>query len=222
MARPVFLLFAALAWGLIASTAWAASVADLVAERATQDLGVEMPETGHFNVLLPNGSPETGLAIREFWIDHQTGQFIANLVGSTGQVSRISGLALLTLPVPVTKRRILPDEIITEDDIELTDLPWQRVNAFAVLDPRDLVGMQAKRLIAQGRPVQLQSVTPPIIISRGEEVKIELRHGALHLVTTGKAIGDAHLGQEVRVVNLSSRKTITAIARADGVVEARQ
>ena len=222
MLRPVFHLLAALALGLFASAASAASVTDLVAERAMQDLGVEMPETGHFNVLLPNGSPEVGLAIREFWIDHQTGQFIANLVVPTGQISRISGLALLTLPVPVTKRRILPDEIIRAEDIELTDLPWQRVNAFAILDPKDLVGMQAKRLITQGRPVQLQSVTPPIIISRGEEVKIELRHGALHLVTTGKAIGDAHLGQEVRVVNLSSKKTITAIARADGVVEAVQ
>ncbi len=222
MRRAVLHLLAIIAWGLMTSVSWAASVTDLVAERATQDLGVEMPQTGHFNVLLPNGSPETGLTLREFWIDHQTGQFIANLVLPTGQINRISGLALLTLPVPVTKRRILPEEIIRADDIELTDLPWQRVNAFAILDPKDLVGMQAKRMIAQGRPVQLQSVTPPIIISRGEEVKIELRHGALHLVTTGKAIGDAHLGQEVRVVNLSSKKTITAIARAEGLVEAIQ
>lgn len=222
MLRLFFPLVAVLVWGLNASVSWAASVADLVSERATQDLGVEMPENGHFNVLLPDGSPETGLAIREFWIDHSTGQFIANLVEPTGQVSRISGLALLTLPVPVTKRRILPDEVIQADDIEMTDLPWQRVNVFAVLDPKDLIGMQAKRLIAQGRPVQLQSVTPPIVVSRGQEVDIELRHGALHLVTKGKAIGDAYLGQEVRVVNLSSNKTITAIARADGVVEARQ
>lgn len=207
---------------IFAPSAWAAAVTDLVAERATQDLGVEMPESGHFNVLLPEGTVETGLAIQEFWIDHKTGQFIANLVKMDGRVTRISGLALLTLPVPVTTRRILPEEIIRAEDVELTDLPWQRVNAFAILDPRDLIGMQAKRLIVQGRPVQLQAVTPPIIISRGEEVKIELRHGALQLVTTGKAIGDAHLGQEVRVVNLSSKKTITAIARADGVVEARQ
>ena len=31
----------------------------------------------------------------------------------------------------------------------------------------------------------------------------------------------AHLGQEVRVVNLSSNKTITAIAKGDGLVEAQ-
>lgn len=222
MMRLLRLFVLVLGWGVLPLTAIAAPVTDLVAERAEQDLGVEMPDRGHFNVMLPSGMPNTGMAIREFWIDHHTGQFIANLVEPNGRVTRISGFAMLTLPVPVTRRQILPDEIIGREDVEITNLPWQRVNAFAVLEPENLIGMQAKRLISQGRPVQRQAVTPPIIISRGEEVKIELRHGALRLVTAGKAIGEAHVGQEVRVVNLSSNKTITAIARADGVVEATQ
>ncbi|MCE8008960.1 flagellar basal body P-ring formation chaperone FlgA [Aestuariivita sp.] len=217
----IALLCAALLMIGFADTARATAVADLVAERAVLDLGVEMPATGRFEVMMPGDAPTQGVMIREFWIDHQTGQFIANLVTQEGGLRRISGLAILKMPVPVTRRRLLPDEIITAEDIEITELPWQRVHAFAVLEPRDLIGKQVKRLIAQGRPVQLQSVIPPIVIARGDEVKIELRHGALQLITTGKAISDAHLGQEVRVVNLSSNKTIIGIARGDGIVEAR-
>lgn len=197
----------------------ASPVTDLVAERATLDLGAEMPDRGYFDVLLSRDMPTSGIAIQEFWIDHQTGQFIANLVTQNGGLQRISGLAMLTLPVPVLSRRLLPGDIIRAEDIEIVELPWQRVHAFAVLEPKDLIGKQAKRMVAQGRPIQLQSVIPPILVARGDHVKIELERGGLRLVTTGKAIGDAHLGQEVRVVNLSSNKTITGIATAEGVVE---
>lgn len=204
---------------LLASLGNAASITELIAERAAQDLGPEMPQIGYFDVLPSDGSPTDGLAIQEFWIDHQSGQFIANLVTNNGEIRRISGFALLTLPVPVSNRRLQPNEIIREEDLDITELPWQRVSSFAVLDAQELVGKQVKRMIVKGRPIHSQSVVPPIIISRGQIVKIQLNHGALQLVTAGKAIKDAHLGQEVRVVNLSSNKTITAIALGDGIVE---
>lgn len=197
----------------------AGEVTDLVAERAAFDLGAEMPQTAYFDVLLTQNTPPTGVAIQEFWIDHQTGQFIANLLTQDDGLQRISGFALLTLPVPVPTRRLLPGDIIRAEDVETIELPWQRVHAFAVLEPEDLIGKQTKRMLAQGRPIQHPSITPPILVSRGEQVKIHLQNGGLRLVTTGKAIDDAHMGQEVRVLNLSSNKTITAIAKADGIVE---
>jgi flagella basal body P-ring formation protein FlgA len=118
-------------------------------------------------------------------------------------------------------RRVQPDEIIQPRDIEMIDMAWARVHAFAITDYEELVGMQVRRMLAPGRPVHHQSVTPPVIVSRGDQVTIELQYGALKLTAKGKAIADAHLGQEVRVVNLSSNKTITAIATGDGLVEAQ-
>lgn len=198
-----------------------APLSDLIAERATYDLKADMPEMGRFEIMVQNNAPAEGLGIKEFWIDHHTGQFIANLITVTGQTQRVSGLAVLMLPVPIAKKRLLPSEIIRFEDIEIVELPWQRVHSFAVLDPKELIGKQVKHVITEGRPVQLQSVIPPIVVARGAEVKIELNHGSLRLFATGKALGDAHLGQEVRVVNLSSNKTITGIARAEGIVEVK-
>lgn len=211
---------AAVAAMLPALPAAAAEIATLVAERATQEFGPGMPEKGAFNVRMADGLPHQGEFIREFWIDRDTGQFIANVITGLGEVRRVWGVAALTQPVPVPVRRLMPDAIVQPEDIEMVDMPWARVNAFAVTEAEALVGMQVRRMLSPGRPVQLQSVQPPIIISRGERVTIQLSYGGLELSAAGKAISDAHLGQEVRVVNLSSNKTIVGVARADGLVEA--
>ncbi|TDK50216.1 flagellar basal body P-ring formation chaperone FlgA [Antarcticimicrobium luteum] len=205
---------------LPALPAAAAQISALVAERATQEVGPGMPDKGFFNVRMAEGLPDQGDFIREFWIDRDTGQFIANVITDLGEVRRVWGVATLTQPVPVPVRRIMPDEIVQPEDIEMVDMPWARVNAYAVTENAALVGMQVRRMLSPGRPVQLQSVQPPIIVSRGERVTIQLNYGGLELSAEGKAISDAHLGQEVRVVNLSSNKTIVGIARADGLVEA--
>lgn len=210
----------AVAAAMTGGPAAAADLETLVAERATQDFGPAMPEKGYFQVRVAEGLPGQSEFLREFWIDRDTGQFIANAVTETGEVRRVWGVAVLTIPVPVPMRRLMPDEIVQPEDVETVAMPWARVNAFAVTETENLVGMQVRRMLSPGRPVQLQSVIPPIIISRGDRVTIELNYGALHLSATGKAISDAHLGQEVRVVNLGSNKTIVGIARAEGVVEA--
>lgn len=204
-----------------ASTSHAAFISDLVAERAEQEMGTKMPPSGQFQVHLAEGLPSNGEFIKEFWLDPDSGQFIANVVTQYGDVRRVWGLAVLSVPIPVVIRRVQPDEIIQPNDIEMIDMAWARVHAFAITEYDDLVGMQVRRLLSPGRPVHHQSVTLPIIVSRGERVTIELSYGGLRLTAKGKAISDAHLGQEVRVVNLSSNKTITAIAKGEGRVEAQ-
>ncbi|MEE2945370.1 MAG: flagellar basal body P-ring formation chaperone FlgA [Pseudomonadota bacterium] len=214
-------LIGAAALSLLPLAAAAVPTSELVTERAEQEFGPAMPMNGSFNIRFAQGTPEEGEFIKEFWIDQGTGQFIANLVTERGDLRRIQGLAILSVPIPVVNRRVMPEEILTEHDIELVDMPWARVHAFAITDFDDLYGMQVRRLLAPGRPVHRQSVIPPIVVARGERVTIELKYGPLALTAKGKAIGDAHLGQEVRVVNLASNKTITAVATADGVVEAQ-
>lgn len=202
--------------------AQAASVSDLVAERAEQEFGAAMPQRGYFDIRMQDLAIDQGEYIREFWIDQQTGKFIANVVTETADVYRVWGAAVLTVPVPVPMERKMPDEIVTEADIRIVEMPWGRLGAFAIDDPEELVGMQVRRMLVPGRPVPRHSVIPPIIIARGDKVKIKLKHGALQLVAKGRAVTDAHLGQDVRVVNLSSNKTITAIARQEGIVEVLQ
>ena len=200
--------------------AFAVATTELVAERAVTEFGAAMPGSGQFDVRLAEDLPQAGEFISDFWIDKKSGQFIANLITSKGDTKRIWGVAVLTVSIPVPTRRMLPDEIIGEMDIEIIKMPWQRVNAYAVLTADELIGKQVRRMLNQGRPVQLQSVIPPIVIKRGQKVTIEYYQGPLYLTAEGKAIADAYLGQEVKVVNLASKMTIVGIALGDGKVEA--
>ena len=77
-------------------------------------------------------------------------------------------------------------------------------------------------MLVAGRPVPRQSVMAPLIIARGEKVKIVLRYGGLSLTANGRAMEDAHKGQPLRVVNLSSNKAISAVATGAGIVEVDQ
>jgi hypothetical protein len=108
--RTVPLLIAIALW---AGAAAAESFAELVEERARASFGATLPPEAHFTI---NYQPEIddALLISRFWIDAATGQFVAEVVRESAAVERISGLALVTVPVPVPARRLLPDEIIGE------------------------------------------------------------------------------------------------------------
>lgn len=209
---------------LLVTPAWASAikVTDLVEERALEELGRVMPINGRIDIRMAEGAVSKGEFIKEFWIDSDSGQFIANIVTEYGEIHRVWGMAIMTIKVPVPSRRMLPEEIITASDLAMVELPMQRVGTFAINSVDDLVGQQVRRMLVAGRPVPRQSVVPPVIINRGQKVKIMLNYGGLQLTATGRAMADAHAGQELRVVNLSSNKAIFAVATFPGVVEVDQ
>ena len=81
------------------------------------------------------------------------------------------------------------------------------------------VRVQVRRMLAQGRPVMRQSVMEPLVIGRGDKVNILYDDGRLVVTAPGRALTDAHRGQDVRIVNLVSNNALTAVAREEGLVE---
>ena len=209
---------------LLVQPAWANAikVVDLVEERALAELGRAIPTNGRIDIRMAEGAISEGEFIKEFWIDSGSGQFIANVVTKFGETHRVWGMAVMTIEVPVPLHRMLPEEIIRASDLVMLELPMQRVGTFAIDSVDELVGQQVRRMLVAGRPVPRQSVIPPVIVTRGQKVKILLSYGGLQLTAAGRAMTDAHAGQEVRVVNLSSNKAISAVATVPGVVEVNQ
>ncbi|MGV6810882.1 MAG: flagellar basal body P-ring formation chaperone FlgA [Brevirhabdus sp.] len=200
----------------------ATDITELVAERAATEYNAALPPEGWFDVRLADGKSGQGEYIREFWLDPKSGKFIANVVTEMGDVRRVWGAAILTVSIPVPIRRLEPGDIVSGADLQSLEMPWARLSSFAATQMEDLVGMQVRRALVPGRAVARKSVMPPSVVSRGQKVMIELSQGSLRLSVMGRALSDAYLGQEIRVVNLSSNKTIVAVAIADGRVEVRQ
>ena len=226
MIRPlVAALLVALALpGALSGPAHAATEAlsVLIEERARETLGATVPDSGAFEITLAPGAVPQAVMLSAFWMDPATGRFVANAVTAAGQVQRVSGLALLTVEVPVPTRRLLPGEILAPGDLQTISLAHGRVGAFAVTDSEKLVGMQVRRVLSQGRPVMAQSIQPPLIIDRGDQITIRYSDGSLSLAAPGRALASAALGQDVKIVNLVSNTSLVGIATAKGVVEVTQ
>ncbi len=200
----------------------AVSVTALVEEQARDRYGPAVPPQGEISVMLTNGTIEEAIGISAFWIDPKSGKFLANAVSSSGIEHRIGGYAVVTVSVAVPTRKLFPGEILTEADLREVDVPHMRIGAFAVTEKEKLVGKEVKSLLSPGRQIMVQAIGEPLAIKRGDTVSIHFVRDRLKLTAPGRALTDAHDGEEIKVVNIMSNKTVLGIARPDGRVEILQ
>jgi len=70
-----------------------------------------------------------------------------------------------------------------------------------------------------GRPIRPGDVGPPALIERNQIVTLHYRSGPLTIAAEARALGRAAAGEEVRVMNLASRSTVTGtVTETGGVV----
>lgn len=124
-----------------------------------------------------------------------------------------AGAAAADVLVPA--RTIRAREIITSGDIlvKAASVPG------ALSHPDEVIGLEARVALYPGRPVRAADVGTPALVSRNEIVPLVFRRGRLNIVTEGRALERAGAGDLVRVMNLSSRATVTGVVRADGSIE---
>lgn len=87
-------------------------------------------------------------------------------------------------------------------------------------DPESAFGMQARRDIRPGKLVTRNLLQAPMIVRRGDEVRVLARLGDVAVRVTGTALGDGRLGQQIRVRNGQSERIIRAVVLGPGEVEA--
>lgn len=118
----------------------------------------------------------------------------------------LPGLALADgLTARVTLR---PGTVIGQGDVEG---PARAVAAA--------IGQEVRRAVFAGRPVGSADLGPPTLVHRNAIVTMVYRHGPLAIRTEGRALEAGTEGARVRVLNLESRKPVTATVRGPALVE---
>ncbi len=133
--------------------------------------------------------------------------------------SRASAKVSVWLPLVVASRSIGKDELISPDMLStrLTELSHSKLGL--TLDPKPLIGMQAKKRLTAGQPISRQHLMSALLVSRGEQVLITVQSGGFSASTKGLALADGRYGERIKVQNLTSGTVLEAKVVAEATVQ---
>lgn len=117
--------------------------------------------------------------------------------------------------IVVPNRTIRAKEIIVAADLELKPADLDGV----VRDPAVLIGQEARVALYPDRPIREADVGPPAIVDRNDLVVLVFNRQPLSITAEGRSLGRGAAGDRIRVMNLSSRTTVTGRIRSDGQIE---
>ena len=113
-------------------------------------------------------------------------------------------VAARTIPAQST---IMPEDVV----LNSRDIPG------GVSDMNDIIGMEARVALFAGRPIRPGDIGFPAVVERNQLIPLLYEQNGLLITTEGRALGRAGPGDRIRVMNISSRSTVTAQIGADGV-----
>ncbi|NSX54673.1 flagellar basal body P-ring formation chaperone FlgA [Parasulfitobacter algicola] len=127
-------------------------------------------------------------------------------------------MAFLAMPAMaetlIASKTIRAQSIITPGDITVTDVAV----AGAFTDPIQVIGQEARVVLYAGRPIRPGEVGPPALVERNQIVSLLFKQGGLTIATEGRALGRGGIGDLIRVMNLSSRSTVSGTVTPQGTV----
>jgi flagella basal body P-ring formation protein FlgA len=114
----------------------------------------------------------------------------------------------------VAARTIRAQTLLAPSDLQVVqgDVP----GALITLD--EAVGLEARVVLYSGRPIMAGDVGPASIIERNQIVKLVYTVGTLSISADARALARAGPGDMLRVMNLSSKSTVSGIVAPDGSV----
>jgi flagellar basal body P-ring formation protein FlgA len=141
---------------------------------------------------------------------------------------RIATAAILIMSLATTAladdvwhatRTLLPGDVLRSDDIVAG--PLARPVPQAVPASRAIIGLEVKRRLYDGRVLTDHDIGAPAVVKASAQVDVIWKEGGLSLTLAGRALEDGAMGDEIRVFNPMSSRTIRGTVVGDGVVEVR-
>ena len=100
--------------------------------------------------------------------------------------------------------------------ISAADLRAIDSDRHGITDPSQAIGLQTRITIYEGRPIQPTLLQPALLVQRNRIVQLTFARGALRIVTSARTLDDGAAGDVIRVLNLDSRSSVSALVQDDG------
>ncbi|MEX1235217.1 MAG: flagellar basal body P-ring formation chaperone FlgA [Roseovarius sp.] len=103
---------------------------------------------------------------------------------------------------------ILPQDLVVKN-IDVTG---------AISDPALIAGQEARVALYAGRPIRPGDFGPPALVERNQIISLVFEKSGLSILAEGRSLSRAGPGETVRVMNMSSRITVSGQVLPDGRV----
>lgn len=131
----------------------------------------------------------------------------------------VTGTIELMIEAPHLVGSMAAGTILTAENVVMRPVPLRFAESTGVAQLSQIVGMALTRQSRDGMMLKPSDVATPLLISRNDLVTIYFRKGPMTLTVKGQAITGAASGGPVQVLNLMSKRVISATALAPGAVE---
>jgi flagella basal body P-ring formation protein FlgA len=216
---------------LLCGTACAASVADsppVAAARAhlLDHLHRIRPDVEHFELALTGRPPAVAGAVAPA---KSTGEAIHGNVLSPHTCVWVEGARSVgSVPVwfsvkayrkvLVSQRNHAARDLVDTGDFTVEELDVAPLGNVPIAVDTDMARMRTRHLISAGRVVLKDDLEEIPQVLRGQEVTVEVKHGAVEIETSAVALREARLGEAVTLQNPTSHMTYGARVVGQGRV----
>ena len=149
-----------------------------------------------------------------------TGAFSARFaIAGIAEQLDVSGTIELQIEAPHLIGSFPAGTVLTAADVVMRPVPLRFAESTGVARLQDIVGKALTHQSRDGMLLKPADVTTPQTVAKNDLVTIYFRKGPLTLTVKGQAITGATIGAPLQVLNLMSRRVISATAIAAGAVE---
>ncbi len=115
------------------------------------------------------------------------------------------------VPIVVAMKVISKGELLNSSNIEVAYIDSYKIRGAIIDNPKLVIGSKAKKRISKAHAVTRKNTC---MVCKGDHVSIIAKSATFTIKTNGKALSSGNAGDQVKVKNKRSGKTITAQVNA--------
>lgn len=120
----------------------------------------------------------------------------------------ISGRFYLLSEIWVPARNIQKGELIKPEMLRQIQVRVNRIKPSFVTDKDKLVGLEAKKLLKEGKIVSDRDVGKQMLIKKGDTVTVVYKTDKMQITAKVEALNDGGEGDKIELLNPKSKKTL--------------
>lgn len=121
--------------------------------------------------------------------------------------------------VAVLSQALSAKHILTKEDLHFEKLDTSKMNPGYITDITKVLGMETRRGLQNGTPLNIYMLEKPIIIKQMAMINIMSNVNGIVVKTSGQALQDGREGNSIRVKNISSNKVVVGKVIDSSTVE---